>query len=146
MKKDEREGKPVARQLAPMISKFMRAQWESEELEGVDDERRQILEEAAELDSILGVWEVEKEPTNVPGRWIRQPSQNGDDIRHHVEVHASHREREWESPSASLIEKDPEVIPDVWILQRTWAEIFSLMKRSRDMNQVKDMCAAYTTT
>ena len=28
--KDEREGKPVARQLAPMISKFIRAQWESQ--------------------------------------------------------------------------------------------------------------------
>ena len=53
--KDEREGKPVARQLAPMISKFIRAQWESEELEGVDDERLQILEEAAELDHIWGV-------------------------------------------------------------------------------------------
>ena len=26
--KDEREGKPVTRQLAPMISKFIRAQWE----------------------------------------------------------------------------------------------------------------------
>ena len=44
--KDEREGKPVARQLAPMISTFIRAQWESEEVEDVDDERRQILEEA----------------------------------------------------------------------------------------------------
>jgi hypothetical protein len=43
--KDEREGKPVARQLALMISKFIRAKWESEELEGVDDERRQILED-----------------------------------------------------------------------------------------------------
>jgi hypothetical protein len=50
--KDEREGKPVARQLAPMISMFIRAQWESEEVEDVDDERRQILEEAAELDHI----------------------------------------------------------------------------------------------
>jgi hypothetical protein len=105
--KDEREGKPVARQLASMISKFIRAQWESEELEGVDDERRQTLEEAAQLDYIWGVWEAEEEPTNVPGRWIRQPSQNRDDMRHHVEVHASHREKEWESPSASLIEKDP---------------------------------------
>ncbi len=38
--KDEREGKPVARQLAPMISTFIRAQWESGELEDVDDERR----------------------------------------------------------------------------------------------------------
>ena len=28
--KDEREGRPVARQLAPMIVKFIRAQWESE--------------------------------------------------------------------------------------------------------------------
>jgi hypothetical protein len=33
----------------------------------VDNERRQILEEAAELDHIWGVWEVEKEQTNVPG-------------------------------------------------------------------------------
>jgi hypothetical protein len=41
--KDEREGKPVARQLAPMISTFIRTQWESGELEDVDDERRQIL-------------------------------------------------------------------------------------------------------
>jgi hypothetical protein len=45
--KDEREGKPVARQIALMISKFIRAQCESEELEDVDDERRQILEGAA---------------------------------------------------------------------------------------------------
>ena len=64
--KDEREGKPVARQLAPMISTFIRAQWESEEMENVDDERRQILEEAMELDHIWGVWEEEKEWTNAP--------------------------------------------------------------------------------
>jgi len=63
--KDERESKPVARQLAPMISTFIRAQWESEEMENVDDERRQILEEAMELDHIWGVWEEEKEPTVV---------------------------------------------------------------------------------
>ena len=45
--KDERDGKPVARQLVQMISKFIRAQWESHELECIDGERRQILEEAA---------------------------------------------------------------------------------------------------
>ena len=116
--------RPVARRLAPMISTFIRAQWESRELENVDDERRQILEEAAELDHIWGVWEVEKELTNVPSRWIRQPSQSGDDMRHHVEVHASQREKEWESLSASLIEKDPEWSL-MWILQRMWAEISS---------------------
>jgi hypothetical protein len=55
--KDERKGKPVARQLAPMISTFIRAQWESKEMENVDDERRQLLEEAVELDRIWGVWE-----------------------------------------------------------------------------------------
>jgi hypothetical protein len=114
--KDEREGKPVARQLAPMISTFIRAQWESGELDDVDDERRQILEEAEELDHIWGVWEVENEPTNVPCKWIRQPSQSGNYMRHHVEVHASHREKEWESPSASLIEKDPE--KDQWSLKK----------------------------
>jgi hypothetical protein len=106
--KDELEGKPVARQLAPMISTFIRAQWESGELEDMEDEKRRILEEAMELDHIWGVWEEEKEPTNAPHKWIRQSSQSGNDMRHHVEVHASHREKEWESPSASLIEKDPE--------------------------------------
>jgi hypothetical protein len=93
--KDEREGKPVARQLAPMISTFIRAQWESGDLEDVEDERRRILEEATELDHIWGVW------------------------------------------GASLIEKDPEWSL-TWISQRRWAEISSLMNRSRDMNQAKD--------
>ena len=101
--KDEREGKPVARQLAPMISKFIRAQWESKEMVNADDERRQLLEEAMELDDIWGVWEEEKEPINVHRKWIRQPSQSGNDMRHHVKVHASHREQEWmRSPTRSL--------------------------------------------
>jgi hypothetical protein len=34
-------------------------------------------------------------------------------VRYHVEVHDSHREQRCEPPSASLIERDPEVIPDV---------------------------------
>jgi hypothetical protein len=66
-----------------------------------------------ELDHIWGVCEEETEPTNAPHKWIRQSSQSGNDMRHHFEVLASHREKEWESPSASLIEKDPEVVPDV---------------------------------
>jgi hypothetical protein len=111
--KDEREGKPVARQLAPMISTFIRGQWESKEMENVDDERRKLREEAMELDYIWGVWEEEKEPIDVHRKWIRQLSQSENDMRHHVQVHASHREQEWESPSASLIEQDPEVVPDV---------------------------------
>ena len=53
----------MARQLAPMISRFIKAQWESGELEDVDDERRQILEEAAELDHIWGVWWRKNRPT-----------------------------------------------------------------------------------
>ncbi len=72
--KDERDGKPVARQLTPMISKFIRAKWESHELEGMDDERRQILEEAAELDHIWGAWEAEAELTNDPKEWLSNHS------------------------------------------------------------------------
>jgi hypothetical protein len=79
-------------------------------LEDVDDERGQILEEEAELNHIWDVWEAEKEPTNAPRKWIRQPSQSGNDMRHHVEVHASHREKEWESPSASLTKRSLEFI------------------------------------
>ena len=51
-----------------MISTFFRAQWESGELEDVDDERRQILEEAAELDHIWGVWEGRR--STLGPRWV----------------------------------------------------------------------------
>ena len=78
-----------------MISKFIRAQWESKEMENVVDERRQLLEEAMELDHIWVVWEEEKEPIDVHRKWIRQLSQSGNDMRHHVKVHVSHREQEW---------------------------------------------------
>jgi hypothetical protein len=104
--KDERDGKPVARQQSPMISKCISAQWESPELECTDDERRQILEEAAELDHIWGAWEAEAEPTNDHNEWLKQPFLSRSDVRYHVEVHASHREQRWEPPSASLIERD----------------------------------------
>jgi hypothetical protein len=110
--KDERDGKPVARQLVQMISKFIRAQWESPQRECMDDERLQILEEAAELDHIWGAWEAEAEPINDPNEWLTQPSLSRVDVRYHVEVHASHREQWWEPPSVSLTDRDPEVIPD----------------------------------
>jgi hypothetical protein len=77
-----------------------------------------------ELDHIWGVWEGEKEPPDVHQKWIRQPSQSGSDMRHHVRVHASHREQEWESPSASLIEQDPAVIPDVDIAAQVGKDFF----------------------
>ena len=82
--KDERDGKPVARQLTPMISKFIKAKWESHELEGMDDERRQILEETAELDHIWGAWEAEAEPTNDPNEWLKQPSLSRGDVRYQM--------------------------------------------------------------
>jgi hypothetical protein len=66
-------------------------------MENVDDERRQLLEEAMELDHIWGAWEGEEEPTKGHHEWIRQPSQSGNDMRHHIKVHASHREQVWES-------------------------------------------------
>ena len=52
-----------------------------------------------------------------------KPFQSGNDMRHHVEVHASHREKEWESPSGSLIEKDP-VVPDVDIAAHVGRDFF----------------------
>jgi hypothetical protein len=134
--KDERDGKPVARQLALMISKFIRAQWVSPERECMDDERRQILEEASELDHIWGAWEAEAELTNDPNEWLKQPSLSRGDVRYHVKVQASHREQRWEPPSASLIERDPEVIPDVDIAAKVGKDLF-LDERSRDTSQVR---------
>jgi hypothetical protein len=45
-------------------------------------------------------------------------------MRYHVEVHASHRGQMWEPPSASLIERDPEVIPDVDIAAKVGKDLF----------------------
>jgi hypothetical protein len=45
-------------------------------------------------------------------------------VRYHVEEHVSHREQRWESPSASLIERDPEVIPDVDIAAKVGKDLF----------------------
>ena len=47
-------------------------------------------------------------------------------MRYHatVVVHAWHREQRWEPPSASLIERDPEVIPDVDIAARLGKDLF----------------------
>jgi hypothetical protein len=47
------------------------------------------------------------------------------ETRYHVDVHASQREQKWEAPPASLIERDPEVIPDVDIAAKVSKE-FSL--------------------
>jgi hypothetical protein len=57
------------------------------------------------LDQIWGAWEAEAELTNDPRMWLKQSSLSRDDLRYHVEKHASHREQRWEQPSASLIER-----------------------------------------
>jgi len=57
----------------------------------------------------------------------------------HVEVHASHREQKWEALSASLNERDPDVIPDVVVdIAAKERKDLLLMKRSRETNQVRD--------
>jgi hypothetical protein len=49
----------------------------------MDDERRQILEESAELDHIWGVWEAEAELTNDPRKWVKQPPLCRVDLKYH---------------------------------------------------------------
>jgi hypothetical protein len=76
------------------------------------------------LDLIWGAWESEAEPINDPSKWLKQPSLSKGDVRYHIEVLASHREQRWEPPSASLTERDPEVIPDVRVVEHSvlWKE------------------------
>jgi hypothetical protein len=45
-------------------------------------------------------------------------------VRGDAQVHASHREQRWEPPSASLIERDPEVIPDVDLAAKVGKDLF----------------------
>jgi hypothetical protein len=107
-----------------MIFKFIKAKWESQELECMDDERKQIPEKEAELDHIWGAWESETEPTNDPNEWLKQPSLSRGDLRYHVKVLSSHREQRWGPLSVPLIECDPEVIPDVDIAARVGKDLF----------------------
>ena len=88
---DERDGKPVARQLAPMICKFIREQCEMQDFENIETDRRQILEEAAELDHIWSVWEAESEPISNAAGWHQQATLSKGDLRHQVEARVSHR-------------------------------------------------------
>ena len=83
----------------------------------MEDDRRQLLEEAVELDHVWGIWEEEAERASDAAGWLQQVSLHKGDMRHHVEARVSHREQR-ESPSASQIERDPEVIPDVDIAAR----------------------------
>jgi len=71
------------------------------------DERRQILEEAAERDHVWGVRAAEAEPTNDPKEWLnfKQPSLSRDEVRYHVEVHASHREQRWETGATVSVQE-----------------------------------------
>ena len=70
-----------------MISQFIREQLESHKLEYMADERRQILQEAAELDEIWGVWAAEAELTNEPRERLKHLSLSRDDMWYHVNVH-----------------------------------------------------------
>jgi hypothetical protein len=45
-------------------------------------------------------------------------------MRYHVTAHPSHREQQWEAPSASLIEKDPEANPDMNIAAKFGKDFF----------------------
>jgi hypothetical protein len=120
-----------------MISKFIRSQWESHDLECMDDESRQLLEEAAELDHIWGAWETGAELTNDPKEWLKPPSLSRDDLRYgHVVVHDSHREQKWEPLLSRRLghERDPEVIPDVDIaakVGRSWTIMSSAYNHVR---------------
>jgi hypothetical protein len=91
--RDERHGIPVAKQLAPMISKFIWEQCEMQDFENIENDNRQILEEEAELDHIWGVWEEEAETISDAAGWLQQASLNKGDLRHHVEARKSHREQ-----------------------------------------------------
>ena len=71
--KNERGGKPVARQLAPMISKFSRAQWESHELECMDDERRRSLKRKRSLITHGVCWRWQRRPTTLKSGLSNHP-------------------------------------------------------------------------
>jgi hypothetical protein len=47
-----------------------------QDFENMENDRRQILEETAELDHIWGVWEAEAQPISDAAGWLQQASLN----------------------------------------------------------------------
>ncbi len=62
-----------------MISKYIRERCETQDLENMQDDRWKLLEEAAELDHIWGMWEEEAEHTSDTAGWLQQVSQHKGD-------------------------------------------------------------------
>ena len=58
------------------------------------------------------------------GERLKQPALGKQDMRYHVTAHPSHRKQQWEAPSASLIEKDPEENPDMNIAAKFGKDFF----------------------
>lgn len=77
----------------------------------MDEDWRQVLQEAEELDHIWRTWEDKNGVNQRPSRESQVASLK-EDMRQYVSVHTSLLQQ-WKSPSAFLIEEDSEVIPNV---------------------------------
>jgi len=124
--RDDQDGKPAARQLAPMIFQHIREQWQLYELEYMAMKGDRLLKKPPSLITSGAYGRRVVELIKYPLEWLKQPSLGRDDRRYHVDVRVSHREQKWEveAPSASLFEGDPELILDVDIAAKVSKDVF----------------------
>ena len=129
--RDEMEGKPTARGLAPAISTYIRGLSE-EIISSADQDRQAIFMEARLLDQAWGIWDDEEAASE--DRQMRMPEmpEGNDDIRHHVEAIIARHRREWEPPSHPLVQNDPQLLPDGGLTPQIGCDFFLDERIPRD--------------
>ena len=129
--RDEMEGKPTARGLAPAISTYIRGLSE-EIISSADQDRQAIFMEARLLDQAWGIWDDEEAASE--DRQMRMPEmpEGNDDIRHHVEAIITRHRREWEPPSHPLVQNDPQLLPDGGLTPQIGCDFFLDERIPRD--------------
>ncbi len=121
--RDEMEGKPTARGLAPAISTYIR-EMNEEVVSLADQDKQEVFMEARLLDQAWGMWDSEEASGGEDQSQAPQMLEDHDDIRRQVKAAIDQHHREWEPPSHPLVQSDPQLLPDGGLTPQIGGDFF----------------------
>ena len=121
--RDEMEGKPTARGLAPAISTYIR-EMNEEVVSLADQDKQEVIMEAQLLDQAWGMWDSEEASGGEDQSQAPQMLEDHDDIRSQVKAAIDQHHREWEPPSHPLVQNDPQLLPDGGLTPQIGGDFF----------------------
>ena len=121
--RDEMEGKPTARGLAPAISTYIR-EMNEEVVSLADQDKQEVVMEARLLDQAWGMWDSEEASGGEDQSQAPQMLEDHDDIRRQVKAAIDQHHREWEPPSHPLVQNDPQLLPDGGLTPQIGGDFF----------------------